>query len=62
MGVIAFTEPDEFDEITTRKKWAWVVGVLFWPFALGFMVVVGLLAAFGYRHPQVTRFSEWLGE
>jgi hypothetical protein len=62
MGVIAFSDPDDFDSITRRKKAAWVIGVLFWPFALGFMTIVGVLAAVGYRHPKVTRFSEWLGE
>ena len=62
MGIIAFTEPDEFDSITRRRKVAWVIGILFVPFVLVFIVVIGVLAAFGFRYQKVTLFSEWLRE
>lgn len=62
VGIIAFCDPHDFDQITSRKKWAWVIGVLLWPFTLFCMVIVGVFAALGYRHPKVTRFSYWLSE
>lgn len=62
MGVIAFMEIPSPEPASIRKRLSWLIGILFWPISLTFLIVIGVLAAFGFRVPQVTQFREWLAD